>query len=71
MTSFRGSNPSPTKKLAVQLVTTAIEVAIPRADCVKSSVTKNQGIEPGPVANPITKVITITIETYESAGTSS
>ena len=52
-------------------MTTAIEVAIPRADWVKSSVTKNQGIEPGPVANPITKVMTITIETYESAGTSS
>ena len=30
--TISGANPSPTKKLAVQFVTTAIEVAIPRAD---------------------------------------
>ena len=30
--TISGANPSPTKKLAVQFVTTAIEVAIPLAD---------------------------------------
>ena len=69
--TISGANPSPTKKLAVQFVTTAIEVAIPRADWVKSSVTKNHGIDPGPVANPTTKVMTMTIEMYFNAGTAS
>ena len=61
--TMRGVNPSPTKKLAVQLVTTATDVAIPRAPWVNSSVTKNQGMDPGPVAKPTTKVMTMTMET--------
>ena len=69
--TMRGVNPSPTKKFAVQLVTTATEVAIPRAPWVNNSVTKNQGIDPGPVANPTTKVMTMTIETYANVGTDS
>ena len=69
--TLMGSNPSPTKKFAVQLVTTAMDVAIPRADWVKSSVTKNHGIDPGPVANPTTKDITMTIETYANHGADS
>lgn len=46
-----GRNPRPTIKLATQLTVTAIDVAIGRAEELNSSVTKNQGIEPGPVAN--------------------
>jgi hypothetical protein len=53
-----GENPRPTRKLADQLTATAIEVAMGRPDCAKSSVTKNQGIEPGPVAKPTTKRMT-------------
>ena len=54
-----GENPNPTRKFAVQLVTTAMEVATGLPDWVNSSVTKNQGMEPGPVAKPITNRITI------------
>ncbi len=39
-----------------------MEVAIGRPDCVKSSVTKNHGIDPGPVAKPMTKPMTMMIE---------
>ena len=48
----KGEKRSPTKKLADQLMQTATEVAIGRPLWVNNSVTKNQGIEPGPVANP-------------------
>ena len=57
-----GSKVSPTRKFALQFVTTATAVAVGRASCPKSSVTKNQGIEPGPTAKPTTNKITITIE---------
>lgn len=53
-----GRKPSPTTKLAVQLTVTATEVAMARAPWANSSVTKNQGIEPGPVANMTTNMIT-------------
>ena len=56
-----GEKPRPTKKLADQLTATAMEDAMGRPDWEKSSVTKNQGIDPGPVAKPTTKRITATI----------
>ena len=43
-----GENPRPTRKLADQLTATAMEEAIGLPDWVNSSVTKNQGIDPGP-----------------------
>jgi len=43
------------------LTATAIDEAIGRPDWEKSSVTKNQGMDPGPVANPTTNRITATI----------
>jgi hypothetical protein len=49
------------KKLAVQFVATAIEEAVGRVFWVKSSVTMNQGMEPGPVAKKITKRSTKTM----------
>lgn len=45
----------PTKKLAVQFTVTAILEAVDRADWLNNSLTMNQGIEPGPTANMITK----------------
>jgi len=45
-------------KLALQFTPTAMEVAIGRAPCEKSSLTKNHGMEPGPVANITTNVMT-------------
>ena len=42
---------------------------MPLADWLNNSVTKNHGIDPGPVANPTTNVMTITIDTYFKAGT--
>ena len=67
--TFNGSNPNPTKKLAVQLTPTAMAVAMPLADCWNNSVTKNQGIDPGPVANPTTNEITMTMDRYFNAAT--
>ena len=46
-----GRKPRPTIKFATQLTVTAIAVAIGRAAELKSSVTRNHGMEPGPVAN--------------------
>ena len=43
-----GEKPRPTRKLADQLTATAMEEAIGRPDWENSSVTKNQGMEPGP-----------------------
>lgn len=53
-----GKKPRPTIKLAVQLIDTAMDVAKGRADCEKSSDTKNQGIEPGPTAKNTTNMMT-------------
>ena len=58
-----GSNPSPTRKLADQLTETAMEVAVGLPDWANNSVTKNQGIEPGPVAKPTTKKMTAAMAT--------
>lgn len=41
-------------KLATQLTVTAMAVAMGRAEELNSSVTKNQGMEPGPVAKNTT-----------------
>ena len=60
-----GSNPSPTRKLADQLTDTAMDVAVGLPDWANSSVTKNHGMEPGPVANPTTNKITATMATYD------
>lgn len=43
-----------TRKLAPQFTATAISCALPRAFVPNISVTKNQGIDPGPVANMTT-----------------
>ena len=53
-------------KFAAQLVATAMEVARGLAPWVKSSVTRNQGMEPGPVANITTNNITSNTERYLS-----
>ncbi|KAE9526939.1 hypothetical protein AGLY_013587 [Aphis glycines] len=53
-----GRKPRPTTKLAVQLTPTAILVANGRADELNNSATKNQGMDPGPTANAMTKAIT-------------
>lgn len=52
-------------KLAVQLTQTAKEVAAGLADWLNNSDTRNQGMEPGPVANIITKKMTSTMLKYE------
>lgn len=49
-----GRNPSPTMKFATQLTVTAMAVAMGRAEELNSSVTRNQGMEPGPVAKNTT-----------------
>ena len=61
-TSAIGKKRSPTKKAAVQLTATAIEAAMGLALLAKTSLTRNQGMEPGPVANITTKRITSTME---------
>ena len=63
-----GRKHNPTKKFAVQFVTTAMDAAIGLADCWKSSFTKNHGIDPGPVAKPTTNMMTKIIERYEATG---
>lgn len=62
LTSAIGKNPIPTKKAPVQLTATAMEEAVGRAFWAKSSVTKNQGMDPGPVANITTNKMTKTID---------
>jgi hypothetical protein len=47
------------------LTQTATEVAAGLADWLNSSDTRNQGMEPGPVANMITKKMTSTMLKYE------
>lgn len=63
-----GRKHCPTKKFAVQLTTTAIEAAIGLADWLKSSFTKNQGMDPGPVAKPTTNKMTKMMEKYAEVG---
>jgi len=53
-----GKKPIPTIKLAAQLTQTAKLVAAPRADWLNNSDTRNQGMEPGPIANITTNRIT-------------
>lgn len=53
-------------KLAVQLMATARLVAAPRADWLNSSETRNQGMEPGPIANITTKRMTNRILMYDT-----
>ena len=53
-------------KFATQLTVTAIAVAIGRAEELNNSVTRNQGIEPGPVANITTNTITNSILKYDN-----
>ena len=57
-----GSKQRPTRKFALQFVTTATAVAVGRASCPNNSVTKNQGMEPGPTAKPTTNRITMAME---------
>lgn len=59
---FSGRKKVATRKLAVQLAATAMELAFPRALEGKISETKNHGMEPGPVAKETTKSITKTID---------
>ena len=66
MLTLIGSNIMATRKLAVQFATTAIEAAMGRADCWNNSLTKNHGIDPGPVANPTTNRITKMMDRYEA-----
>jgi len=54
----KGKKPIPTVKLAAQLIKTAKLVAAPRADWLNNSDTRNQGMEPGPIANITTNRIT-------------
>lgn len=54
--------PRPTKKLAVQLTPTAMLVANGRAFCINNSLTKNHGIDPGPVAKITTNPTTNTMQ---------
>lgn len=61
-----GRNPRPTMKLATQLTVTAMAVAIGRAEELNSSVTRNQGMDPGPVANITTNRMTNRILKYDS-----
>ena len=69
--TLSGSNARPTRKFAAQFVATAMDVAIGLPDWAKSSVTKNQGMDPGPVAKPMTKRRTIAMERYLSHSTES
>lgn len=54
-------NPSPTKKLAVQLEQPETAMAAGRGPWEKSSATMNQGMGPGPISKLATKVNTATI----------
>lgn len=61
-----GKKPMPTMKLAVQLTATARLVAAPRADWLNNSDTRNQGMDPGPIANMTTKRMTSRMLTYDT-----
>jgi hypothetical protein len=61
-----GKKPMPTIKLAVQLTATARLVAAPRADWLNNSDTRNQGMDPGPIANIMTNRMTSRILTYDT-----
>jgi len=49
-------NPMPTKKLAIQLTRTAMDMAAGLGPCENSSAVIIQGIDPGPTAKNTTKL---------------
>lgn len=52
--TFIVGKPIPTKKLAIQLINTAIDIAAGRGPCEKSSAVIIHGIDPGPTAKKTT-----------------
>lgn len=54
--------PIPTRKFAIQLTNTAMDIAAGRGPCENNSAVIIQGIEPGPTAKKTTK---LRIETTE------
>lgn len=55
----------PTRKFAIQLTNTAIDMAAGRGPCENSSAVIIQGIEPGPTAKKTTKLRMDTTERYD------
>jgi len=55
-------NPMPTTKLAIQLTSTAMAMALGRGPWEKSSAVIIQGIDPGPTAKKTTKPRVATTE---------
>lgn len=53
--TFMLGKPMPTKKLAIQLTRTAMDMAAGLGPCENSSAVIIQGIEPGPTAKNTTK----------------
>jgi hypothetical protein len=54
--TFMLGNPMPTKKLAIQLTRTAMDMAAGLGPCENSSAVIIQGIDPGPTAKNTTKL---------------
>lgn len=54
--TFILGNPIPTKKLAIQLTKTAIDIAAGLGPCENNSAVIIHGIEPGPTAKNTTKL---------------
>lgn len=63
--TFKLWNPMPTRKLAIQLTKTAIDMAAGRGPCEKSSAVIIQGIEPGPTAKNTTNPNVETTDRYD------
>lgn len=57
--------PMPTRKFAIQLTSTAMDIAAGRGPWEKSSAVIIQGIEPGPTAKNTTKLRIDTTERYD------
>jgi len=63
--TFMVGKPIPTRKLAVQLISTAMDMAAGRGPWEKSSAVIIHGIEPGPTAKNTTKLSTDTTDKYD------
>lgn len=58
-------NPMPTRKLAIQLTSTAMDMAAGRGPCENNSAVIIHGMEPGPTAKNTTKLSVDTTDRYD------
>lgn len=63
--TFIVGKPMPTRKLAIQLMSTAMDMAAGRGPWENSSAVIIHGIEPGPTAKKTTKLSTDTTDKYD------